>query len=375
MADKLLFTPGPLTTSPGVKSAMLRDLGSRDAEFVGVVRDIRDGLLEVGGVAGRDYEAVLMQGSGTFAVESVIGSAIGPGGKLLAVVNGAYGKRIAQMASVVKVDCATVTGPENRPLDPDEIGRRLERDSSITQVAVVHCETSTGMLNPVREIGEVVRRRGREYFVDAMSSFGGVPLNPEDCRIDYLVSSANKCIEGVPGFAFVLARRSALARTENLARSLSLDLFAQWKGLETNGQFRFTPPVHALLAFQRALQELEEEGGVEARAARYRANHSTLVAGMREMGFAEYLRPEDQGWIITSFRYPVHPKFDFTQFYSSLNEKGYVIYPGSVSEAECFRIGSIGRIFPDSMRALLAAIRRTLTEMEITLPLSRPEGS
>jgi 2-aminoethylphosphonate-pyruvate transaminase len=370
MKDKLLFTPGPLTTSATVKHAMLRDLGSRDFDFMGIVRDIRRRLVELGGGADRGYEAILMQGSGTFGIESVIGSVIPPGGRLLVGVNGAYSKRICQIADVLKIDRAVVSCRENRPLDPDAIARALEKDPSLTQVAIVHCETSTGLFNPVREIGAIAARLGRGYFVDAMSSFGAAPLNIEECHIDYLVSSANKCIEGVPGFSFVLARRAALLASEGLARSLSLDLLAQWRGLEANGQFRFTPPTHSLLAFHRALHELEEEGGVAARTARYQANYRTLVAGMREMGFQEYLAPEDQGWIITSFRFPSHPHFEFAKFYSILNDQGFVIYPGSVSEAPCFRIGNIGHIFPDSMRALLAAIRATLAAMAIDVPLA-----
>jgi 2-aminoethylphosphonate-pyruvate transaminase len=182
-----------------------------------------------------------------------------------------------------------------------------------------------------------------------------------------LVSSANKCIEGVPGFSFVIARQEVLLETEGYARSVSLDLLAQLKGLETNGQFRFTPPTHALLAFAQALEELQAEGGVAGRGARYRHNYETLVAGMRKMGFREYLNPADQGYIITSFYYPTHPNFDFNQFYERLNDKGLVIYPGKVSNADCFRIGNIGRIFESDVRALLAAIRDTLTEMEIEL--------
>jgi len=371
MKDKLLFTPGPLTTSASVKAAMLRDLGSRDFEFIAAVREIRGKLLELGGVAGRGYEAILMQGSGTFAIESVIGSTIAASGKLLVAANGAYGKRIAQIAAVLKIDHAIVSGPENRPLDPGAIARAIRHDPAITSVAVVHCETSTGIFNPIGEIGAVVDGSGRSYVVDAMSSFGAVPLNIDECKIDYLVSSANKCIEGVPGFAFVIARRAALLATEGCARSLSLDLLAQWRGLESNGQFRFTPPTHAILAFRQALAELEEEGGIAARTARYQANYQTLVAGMRAMGFEEYLAPELQGWIITSFRYPGDPKFDFAKLYGFLNERGYAIYPGIVSEAQCFRIGSIGRIFPDSVRELLAAIGEAMAAMGIALPMAR----
>lgn len=365
--DKALFTPGPLTTSRTVKQAMLRDLGSRDLEFIEMVRDIRRRLLALGGVADGGYEAVLMQGSGTFCLEAVVSSAIPPGGKLLVVINGAYGRRIAQIAAVLKIDTCLLHYPEDRKPDVAEIAGALAADEAISHVAVVHCETTTGILNPIREIGVEVRRRGRRFFVDAMSSFGAVPLDLAACGIDYLVSSANKCIEGVPGFGFVLTRREALLETEGYARSLSLDLLAQWRGLEVDGQFRFTPPTHALLAFHQALLELEAEGGIEGRAARYRANYETLVTGMRDLGFTEYLRPGDQGTIITSFRYPDHPRFQFAELYRRLSDKGYVIYPGKVSDADCFRIGSIGRISVADVRSLVSAIGETLAEMEITL--------
>lgn len=365
--DKVLFTPGPLTTSRTVKQAMLRDLGSRDFNFMKVLQDIRQRLLDIGEVRKGDYEAIIMQGSGSFGLESVVSSTIPRDGKLLVIINGAYGRRITLIANVLNIEVETLTYPENSKPDLEEIEATLAADSAITNVAVVHCETTTGLVNPVKEIGDIVKRYGKVYFLDAMSSFAAIPLNLAECGVDYLVSSANKCIEGVPGFSVILAKRDTLLATEGYARSLSFDLLAQWKGLEANGQFRFTPPTHTLLAFHQALLELELEGGVEGRAARYRANYETLLEGMRSMGFQEYIKPEDQGYIITSFPYPDHPNYDFNEFYKRLNDKGYVIYPGKVSQADCFRIGSIGRIFPADVCALLAAIRETLKEMEIEL--------
>ena len=363
--DKILFTPGPLTTSRTVKQAMQRDLGSRDFEFIQLVRNIRLQLLEVGEVADRGYETIIMQGSGTFGIEAVVSSVTPPNGKWLVIINGAYGRRIDQIANFLKIETIPLIYEEDRQPDLKEIEAALATNAAITHVAVVHCETTTGIINPVEEIGAIVNKFGKRFFVDAMSSFGAVPLNLAHSQIDYLVSSANKCIEGVPGFSFVIARREVLLETEGYARSVSLDLLAQLKGLETNGQFRFTPPTHALLAFAQALEELRAEGGVAGRGARYKHNYETLVAGMRKMGFKEYLKAADQGYIITSFHYPAQPNFDFNQFYERLNDKGLVIYPGKVSNADCFRIGNIGRIFESDVRALLAAIRDTLTEMEI----------
>jgi 2-aminoethylphosphonate-pyruvate transaminase len=353
--DKLLFTPGPLTTSATVKAAMLHDAGSRDVEFIAIVKDIRERLLRIGGVEpGGSYECVLMQGSGTFAIESVISSAIPRDGRLLVLVNGAYGRRIVEMAIVHGIDVQTVETPENRKISPEMVPERL---AGVTHVAVIHCETTTGIVNPIAEIGEKVARSGATYIVDAMSSFGAIPIDLAAVHADFVVSSANKCIEGVPGFGFVLARRARLISAKGCARTLSLNLHAQWQGLENGGQFRFTPPTHALLAFHQALRELEAEGGVPGRAERYRRNHEGLLEGMEAMGFELYLAPEDQSYIITTYRYPTNPDFRFEDFYSTLSEMGFVIYPGKLSEEPCFRIGTIGRLAVEDIAALLAAIR------------------
>jgi 2-aminoethylphosphonate-pyruvate transaminase len=365
--DKILFTPGPLTTSQTVKQSMMRDLGSRDSEFIEIVQEIRCKLVELGQAHPDDYTAVLMQGSGTFGLEAVISSTVPPDGKMLIIINGAYGKRLAKIASVLKIDTVKLEYPENTIPNLPEIEETLNNDNKITNVSVVHCETTTGIINPIMEIGKLIAKSNTRYFVDAMSSFGAVPINLAECNIDYLVSSANKCIEGVPGFSFVLCKLNSLKETAGYARSLSFDLLEQYKGFEKNGQFRFTPPTHALVAFHQAIDELKAEGGVNGRSERYRKNYETLVEGMRQMGFKEYLRPQHQGYIITSFLYPEDPNFSFEVFYESLNQKNYVIYPGKVTDANCFRIGNIGRIFETDIKALLNAIRQTIADMGVKL--------
>jgi 2-aminoethylphosphonate-pyruvate transaminase len=365
--DKLLFTPGPLTTSRTVKEAMLRDLGSRDDAFIEIVRDVRRRLVALGGAAEREYTAVLMQGSGTFSLEAVLASAVPPDGVVLVAVNGAYGRRLVQIGETLGIAMRTVEFAENEPVDPARVAAELDRGAAITHVAVCHCETTSGVLNPVEAIGRVVRAAGRRFFVDAMSSFGAIPVDLDAMGIDYLVSSSNKCIEGVPGFAFVLARVEALQSTAGWARSVSLDLLAQYKGLEGNGQFRFTPPTHAILAFHRALDELDAEGGPPGRGRRYAENHAALMEGMLDLGLRPYLAAEHQSCIITSFHYPTDSRFDFDMFYRSLSDRGFVIYPGKVGGADCFRIGSIGRIRPDDVRALVQAVRAVLAEMRIEL--------
>ena len=371
--DKLLFSPGPLTTSATVKKAMLRDLGSLDSEFLASVHEIRMRLLDLGPYPREQYECILMQGSGTFVVESVISSAIPRDGKLLVLVNGAYGRRIAQTARVHGIALDVLEVAENRKFTPALVADSLSPAMGITHVAVVHCETTSGMLNQVEEIGHVVHNAGAVYIVDAMSSFGAYPVDMVGSHIDFLVSSANKCIEGVPGFGFVLANRRALDAAKGNARTLSLDLYGQWAGMEADGHFRFTPPIQTILAFEQALNELNEEGGVRARGERYRQNHIALCRGMKEIGFEIYLAEEDQSFIITSFRYPSNPAFEFAAFYERLWELGFAIYPGKLSHELCFRIGTIGRITVVDIEALLTAIRRVLHEIGVYWVMEKSE--
>ncbi len=306
-----------------------------------------------------------MQGSGTFGIEATLSSVMPADGKLLLLVNGAYGKRMLKIANIHKIPVMELAFSEDTQPDAQALDKTLSGDLSITHLAVVHCETTTGIINPIEEYGEIVKQHGLVYIVDAMSSFGAYPVDLSACGIDYLVSSSNKCIEGVPGFSFVLARKAALNTTRGFARTLSLDLFAQWEGLEGDGQFRFTPPTHSILAFRQALLELEQEGGVAARGNRYKQNYEITLSAMQKMGFKTYLKPKDQGYIITSFYYPEHPNFVFKEFYERLSEKGHVIYPGKLSHADCFRIGHVGRIDSADVRSLMTAIAQTLDEMNV----------
>jgi 2-aminoethylphosphonate-pyruvate transaminase len=365
--DKALFTPGPLTTSGTVKQSMLRDLGSRDSEFIQIIRDVRHRLVDLAG--GNDqHTAILVQGSGTFGIESVLSSIIPPDGKLIILVNGAYGTRMLKIAKIHKINTQEIIYAENTCPDANALDHILANDPAITHVAVVHCETTTGIINPIQTYGEIVHKHKRVYIVDAMSSFGAYPINLQDAHIDYLISSANKCIEGVPGFSFILANKQNLVANGKYARTLSLDLLAQWQGLETDGQFRFTPPTHVILAFHQALLELEQEGGVAERGLRYYNNYQITIEQMQKMGFRPYLEENQRGYIITSFFYPSHLNFHFKDFYERLSEKGHVIYPGKLSHADCFRIGHVGRLNAADVRALMLSIAETLLEMGIELP-------
>ncbi|HHQ4642724.1 TPA: 2-aminoethylphosphonate--pyruvate transaminase [Aeromonas veronii] len=358
--DYLLLTPGPLSTTATVRAAMLQDSCTWDADYnQGVVEPIRRELvrLATGPEYQSDYSVVLLQGSGSYVVESVLGSAIGVDECLLIINNGAYGARMGEMARCLglrhhELDCGETTRPE-----PAAIEAMLARHPEITHLAMVHCETTTGMLNPLEEVAELCQRRGIRLIVDAMSSFGGIPIDMGRLGIEFLISSANKCIQGVPGFGFVIARRAALAACAGRARSVSLDLHAQWQTMEQQGgKWRFTSPTHTVLAFAQALRELDEEGGIAARHQRYSENQRTLVAGMAALGFAPLLPEQWQSPIITAFYSPAHPDYRFADFYQRLKAQGFVIYPGKVSQADCFRIGNIGDVTPERVRDLLAAM-------------------
>lgn len=356
----LLLTPGPLSTSKGVRAAMFRDWCTWDKEYNDIVQDIRRRITALA-TREQGFTSVLMQGSGTFSVEATVGSVVPDNGRLLVLANGHYGQRIAKIATCLKLEHRVLDFGETNPLVPDQVGDTLDGDPRITHVAVVHCETTTGMLNPVEDVGTVVRQRGKVFIVDAMSSVGGLPLDMAEMGADFLVSSANKCIQGVPGFGFVIARRERLEECAGRARSLSLDLYAQWREMEERGgKWRFTSPTHVVRAFAQALNELDLEGGVSARHARYAANHRVLVQGMRSLGFKTLLPDELQSPIITAFHNPEHPSYDFMEFYARLKARGFVIYPGKVTGADTFRIGTIGHVFPKNMAILISAVQASM---------------
>jgi len=356
----MLLTPGPLSTSKGVRNALLRDWCTWDADYnEHIVQNIRRRLVALSTAQTGDYTAVLMQGSGSFAVEACLGTAVPKNGKLLIVTNGAYGDRMAEMAGVlginhVKEDLGEVTAPTAESLDA-----LLTATPDFTHVAFVHCETTTGMLNPVAALAAVAKRHGKVLIVDAMSSFGGIPLDVGALGIDFLASSSNKCVQGVPGFGIIIARTASLTACEGNARSLCLDLVGQWKAMDKTGKWRYTSPTHVVRAFYQALDELEAEGGVPARYARYSQNHRTLVDGMRKLGFQTLLPDGMQSPIITSFLYP-HPAFDFKSFYEAVKAQGFVLYPGKISQAETFRIGNIGEVYPADITRLLEVIAKVI---------------
>ena len=352
----LLLTPGPLSTSKGVRNALLRDWCTWEADYnEGIVQNIRLRLCALATQNTKDYTTVLMQGSGSFAVEATLGTALPAAGKLLIITNGAYGKRMVQMADVLKIDYLEYSVPETEQPRVEHIDTLLDTNPGITHVAMVHCETTTGILNPLEEVAAVVGAYNKVFIVDAMSSFGGIPLDMETLGIDFLISSSNKCIQGVPGFGYVIARRDTLEACAGNARSLCLDLVDQWREMDATGKWRYTSPTHTVRAFYQALDELDAEGGISVRHARYVENHRILVEGMREIGFEPLLADEMQSPIITSFLYP-DAAFNFKEFYEAVKVRGFVLYPGKISQANTFRIGNIGEVYPHHIQQLIQVI-------------------
>lgn len=362
MLNYKLLTPGPLTTTESVKKEMLFDHCTWDDDYKNITQNIRARLLKLAHVSSPEYTAVLMQGSGTFGVESVLTSVIGRNEKLLIAANGAYGERMADIAAHAQVPYVLYREEYDKVPSAKIIRKILGEDEEITHVAMVHSETTSGILNDIEAVSKVVKETGRTFIVDAMSSFGGVDIPVGDWGIDFLVSSANKCIQGVPGFSFVICSQEKLLASCGKARSLSLDLYDQWLTMNIDGKWRFTSPTHVVLAFAKALDELEEEGGIPARAARYLENNNYLIEKMKELGIRPYIDGKYQGPIITTFYYPDGCHFSFQEMYRYIKDRGYAIYPGKVTDADTFRIGNIGEIYKEDMEKLFKIIKEFLEE-------------
>ncbi|MDP6238640.1 MAG: 2-aminoethylphosphonate--pyruvate transaminase [Alphaproteobacteria bacterium] len=363
----LLLTPGPLTTSERTRNAMTRDWGSRDSDFIGLTARVRHRLTALAN-AESDYTCVLLQGSGTFVVEAMIASLVPPDGKMLVAVNGAYGQRIATIGKRLGRNLRVVDSPEDEPSDVAALRAALATYGPFSHIVAVHCETTSGVLNPLTEIAEAAREHGAALLVDMMSAFGAIPIDTPGLGITALAASANKCLEGVPGMGFLVAETSQVAAAKGNAESLSLDIYDQWQNFENNGQWRFTPPTHVMAALDAALDQLAEEGGVARRGARYAENCRRLVAGMRRLGFETLLDDANQAPIIITFRMPDWPGFTFGRFYDALHERGFVIYPGKITAMETFRIGCIGALTPADMDAAVEAVAAVLKEMGILDP-------
>ncbi|HEX2114747.1 MAG TPA: 2-aminoethylphosphonate--pyruvate transaminase [Alphaproteobacteria bacterium] len=363
--DPLLLTPGPLTTSRAVKQVMVHDWGSRDAEFIRINRAVLDRITEIAGGIGT-HVTVPMQGSGTFAVEAMLTNFVPRDGKVLLVINGAYGKRAAKICEIAGRAFSALETPEDTPPDLKRLEVALRDDKAITHVFVVHCETTSGILNPVKEIAAIVARQGRRLLIDAMSAFGAIALDAKTVPYDALAASSNKCLEGVPGMGFIVCRIEALKASKGNATTLVLDLHDQWTAMEKTGQWRFTPPIHVIVSLNKAIEEFLAEGGVAGRGGRYAANCRILVDGMRALGFRTLLPDELQAPIIVTFHMPADPNFMFQTFYDRLKDRGYVIYPGKLTVADSFRIGCIGRLDANHMRGALAAVREILSEMGVS---------
>src|SRR5687767_6026047 len=363
MKEPILLTPGPLTTSSATKLAMVRDWGSRDTGFIEINRRVRELLLKV--IGGENtHVCVPLQGSGTFSVEAMLGTMVPKNGHVLVPQNGAYCKRIAKICQILGRRTTLIDYEERQPVKPADIDAALKKDPSITHVALVHCETSTGVLNPLGEVATIVAHHGKSLLVDAMSSFAAVEVKGP---FDALVAASGKCLEGPPGMGFALIRKTALEKCAGNSPSLVLDLHDQWVTMEKTAQWRFTPPTVIVAALHAALEQFVAEGGQPARGARYRRNCEVLIEGMTRLGFRLFLEPRHQAPVIVTFHAPGDPNYKFQQFYDRVREKGFVLYPGKLTQIDTLRVGCIGAIDEQVMRAAVHAIADTLAEQNIRL--------
>jgi len=363
MKEPILLTPGPLTTSTATKLAMVRDWGSRDTGFIELNRRMRAMLLDVVGL-NETHVCVPLQGSGTFVVEAMLGTLVPKTGHVLVPLNGAYCKRIQRICAILGRKATPIEYDEREPVRASDIDAALKKDPSITHVALVHCETSTGVLNPLEEVAAVVSRHRRSLLVDAMSSFAAVEIRGE---FDALVAASGKCLEGPPGMGFALIRKSTLEKCAGNAHSLVLDLHEQWVNMEKTSQWRFTPPTVIVAALHAALEQFMAEGGRAARGARYRRNCEVLIDGMTRLGFRLFLDPKHQAPVIVTFVAPSDPNYDFQKFYDRVREKGFVLYPGKLTQLDTLRVGCIGALDEHVIRAAVHAIADTLAEQKIRL--------
>ena len=362
--DPILLTPGPLTTSARTKESMLRDWGSWDADFNSITTRVRAGLLRIVGGDGT-HECVPLQGSGTFAVEAAIGTLVPRDGHVLVPLNGAYCQRIAKICRILGRRTTTIEYAENAPVRPQDVDRHLTADPTITHVALVHCETSTGILNPLEEVAAVVAGHGRGLIVDAMSTFGALEIDVRRTRIDAVIAASGKCLEGVPGMGFVIARRAVLERCEGVSHSLAMDLHDQWIYMQRTTQWRYTPPTHVVAALDSALTQYFAAGGLAVRGAAYAENCRQLLEGLASLGLRAFLPSAIQAPIIVTVHAPDDPRYEFKRFYDAVKERGYILYPGKLTTVETFRVGCMGQLGAAGMKGAVAAIEASLRDLQI----------
>lgn len=364
MSSLTLLTPGPTNTSDATKAAMLHDWGSWDGVFNTMTASICRDLLAIVHGEGT-HVCVPMQGSGTFAVEAALGTLVPSYGRVLVLSNGAYCERIVSVLDYIGIESVVLAFAENQPVDVGQVHELLSNDLAITHVALVHCETTAGLLNPLQDVAAVVAAQGRRLIVDAMSSFGVLPIDLQTMPIDALIASSGKCLEGVPGLGFVIVREDLLRDSAGQAHSLSLDLHDQWGYMQRTGRWRFTPPTHVVAALRSALNQYIEEGGRPVRFSRYTSRCKALREGMQRAGFVPFLSADAQAPIIVAFHDPADPNFDFDEMYRRVRARGFILYPGKLTAAATFRVGCIGAFDEVAILHAIQAIVQALHSMGI----------
>ncbi len=357
---KILLNPGPATTSDTVKYAqVVSDICPREQEFGEVLTSLRRDLLQVINASEKLYTTVLFGGSGTAVMEAIISSVMFPGSKLLILVNGAYGQRMCEIADTYNLSYEALKMEWGEPLDFEEAARIIE-DKSIDHVAMVHHETTTGILNPLKKFMKFKNKYGCTLILDAISSYAGVQIDLNETPIEYLMSTSNKCLQGMPGVAFAVCNKESLGALESVKpRSYYLDLYKQYRNLEDKNQTRFTPPVQTIYAMRAALAELMTEG-LNKRISRYENNWLTLKKGLERIGFKFLLDPIDESKILLTIIEPNNENFNFETLHDELYSKGFTIYPGKINKDKTFRLSILGELKQQDIKLFLTTLNEIL---------------
>ena len=364
----LLLIPGPVRTHPDVRAAMAADIAPWDNDFRPVYAGIRERVRAVAGGVEGEHATLPLQGCGHFILEAAVRTFVPPGRKLLVPMNGAYAERAARLVREAGREVVALPGKDTRPVTAAEVGAALERDPGIGHVLMVHHETGSGIVNDPAAIGPVVRAAGHRMILDSVSAFGALPFSLRDHpECDAVIFTSGKCLEGMPGIGFAVARIDRVLASAGNAGSWSFDLHDVYAhALRTGwGSFRFTPPVQALCAFAVALDLYAREGGQPARLARYAENARVLYDGVLNLGLRPYLERRHQGPVIVTVHQPAHPAWALQRFVDELKARGVLISNFSNTEAPTFRVGCIGAVAPAEMRGAVAAMGEALEAMGV----------
>jgi len=367
----VLLNPGPATTSDAVKYAqVVPDICPREQEFVDIMTAVRHDLVKVVHGDPDKYSAVIFTGSGTIIQDVLVNSLVPEGKKICVVNNGAYAARMAEIAGYYHIPCVNLEFSTTGLPDPEVVREALEKDKEIAVVAAVHHETGTGVLNPIKEIGQIAHDNGCVFMVDTISTYGLMPIDIEEQNIDFLMSSAQKGLAAMTGASWTVGNIEEIVKSKDYpTRSYYCNLFMQHDFLDRVGEMHFTPPVQTIYALQQAIKEYFEEGE-QVRWQRLTQCWEAIHSGLKEMGLETVIDKEIQGHLVVTVKAPEGGKFDFIKLHDYCYERGFTIYPGKMFGLQTFRLCNLGLITAKDIEDFFVVAKEAFREMGVTLPVT-----